>query len=89
VARFVVENPGSINLAKLEPNKAWFIDLMARCAASTSEGVRDKGQRIYALANARPDLSHAQIADMTGSTQKAVSVTISKLRSAERQRVAA
>lgn len=89
VARFVVENPGSINLAKLEPNKAWFIDLMARCAASTSEGVRDKGQRIYALANARPDLSHAQIADMTGSTQKAVSVTISKLRTAERQRVAA
>ncbi len=89
VARFVVENPHHVSLAKIEPNKAWFIDLMARCAASTSDGVRDKGQRIYALASARPDLTHAQIADMLDSTPKAVSVVISRLRSAQRQQVAA
>jgi hypothetical protein len=89
VARFIVENASSISLAKIEPNKAWFIDLMARCAAATFNGLRDKGQRIYALAKARPDLSHAQIADMMDSTPGAVSVTISKLRGAERLRVAA
>lgn len=80
VARFVVEHVGRVNLAKIEPNKAWFVDLMARCAASTPDGIRDKGKRIAALAEQRPDLTRTQIAEMTDSTPSAVSVVLSRVR---------
>lgn len=32
VARFVIQNPALISFGRLEPNKTWFIDLMARYA---------------------------------------------------------
>jgi hypothetical protein len=89
VAQFVVQHPGSISLAKLEPNKVWFIDLMARCAAPASTSGRQKRDVIVQIAQARPDLTPERIAEMVDSTPNSVSSTISQAKAAERRQVAA
>lgn len=91
VAAFVVAYVAQISLAKIEPNKAWFVDLMARCAApaGASSTDRDKRRRIVSLACSRPDLSVGQIAEMVDSTSRSVSATLSSHRRQERERAAA
>ena len=89
VAAFIVQNTAHVSLAKMEPNKFWLIDLLARCAAPASATGRQKRDAIVQLAEVRPDLTPAQIAEMTGSTPNSVSSTLSKARSDARSQEAA
>lgn len=45
VVAFVIRHPTRVSLAKLEPNKVWFFDLMARYARTVSATGRQDGSR--------------------------------------------
>jgi hypothetical protein len=78
VARFIVNNPGEVNLRKADG--PWLIDLIARHGAAGLVEAKDKGSRIVAIKHAFPERTAAEIAAMVDSTPAAVSVTLSKAK---------
>ncbi len=80
IAAFIVRNPGEIVLGRLEKSKAWFIDLMARCAAPQIDVKGSKLAKLEALLAARPELRAAQLAEMLDTTADSIVVMQSKLR---------
>jgi hypothetical protein len=81
IARFIVTNPLSINMPKLEGTKEWFIDLLVRKGALAAMS-KPKSQReaILQAARAHPTMSRRQIADLLEMDAKIVTVTMSQLK---------
>lgn len=66
IAAFVVGFPTRVSLTKLEPNKVWFLALLAQYAREPSRQDGQMRARILSLSAARPDLTPAQVADKVG-----------------------
>ncbi len=81
IARFIVTNPLIISMPKLEGSKEWFIDLLARKGALAAMS-KPKSQReaVLQAAQAHPNLSPRQIAELLEMDVRVARVVISKLR---------
>ncbi len=83
VVRFVGEHTAAVSLPRLEPNKAWFIDLLLRRGAIAYAAAENDTltQKVAALAK-RGDLGRIQIAGMLDIDAQRVSVEIWRARKA-------
>ncbi|MGU3387181.1 hypothetical protein ACLBYG_21915 [Methylobacterium sp. D53M] len=67
VAAFALANPTRVSFTKLEPNKVWFLDLIARFPKLPSREDGTLQRRIRSVAAARPELSEAEIASVVAT----------------------
>lgn len=79
VAAFALAHPTRVSFTKLEPNKVWFLDLIARFPRAPSREDGTLQRRIRSVAAARPEIDDADLAALLGSD-------IATVRKARRRR---